>query len=215
VLSACQAFSAVLLYPDNADMIGEKESQPFIFDYVDDFLEEQLELRKFREMADQVFLARCEASLGACLKYDRPQRYTVWYECPEFAQKHAQGIWNTLNRKNQLSWLPHFQFYPVGEQSITDTISPFDWINTWIPFSAYDDPPELRRWISFLGNHLVPGGIGCVAGPENLGHLFQEHGLSVVHAEHGLDLPTFQIHRAILQAGRLHPALMIWIIQQS
>ena len=47
-LSPLQAFSAVLLYPDDSQMIGEKESQPFIFDYVDDFIEEQRELLQYR-----------------------------------------------------------------------------------------------------------------------------------------------------------------------
>ena len=112
VLSPSQAFSAVLLYPDNSRTIGEKESQPFIFDYLDDFLEEQPELRQFREMADHILLARCEASLGACLKYERPQRYTIWYEWAEFAQKHAQQIWNTLNRKNSLVLATTFSIFP-------------------------------------------------------------------------------------------------------
>jgi len=214
-LSPSQAFSAVLLYPDDSSIIGEKESQPFIFDYLDDFLEEQHELRQFREMADQILLARCEASLGACLKYERPQWHTIWYEWPEFAQKHAQQIWNTLNRKNTLAWLQHFQFFPVNLQAITNTYSPFDWMNVWIPFSVYDDHKELRQWSWFFANHLVPGGIGCVAGPAAMGHFFKEHDLSVVHAEQGESLPTFKIHQAILQASRLHPELTVWIIQQS
>ncbi|UCH91898.1 MAG: hypothetical protein JSU60_04175, partial [Nitrospirota bacterium] len=214
-LSPSQAFSAVLLYPDDSRIIGEKESQPFIFDYLDDFLEEQPELRQFREMADQILLARCEACLGACLKYERPQRYTIWYEWAEFAQKHAQQIWNTLSRKNSLAWLPHFQFSPVNPQAIRNTYSPFDWMNVWIPFSVYDDHKELRQWSWFLANHLVPGGIGCVAGPAAMGHFFKEYDLSVVHAEKGESLPTFKIHQTILQASRLHPELMLWIIQQS
>ena len=102
----------MLLYPDDSQIIGEKESQPFIFDYLDDFLEEQHELRQFREMADQILLARCEASLGACLKYERPQWHTIWYEWPEFAQKHAQQIWNTLNRKNSISLATAFSIFP-------------------------------------------------------------------------------------------------------
>lgn len=214
-LSPSQAFSAVLLYPDGSQRIGEKESQPFVFDYLDDFLEEQTELRQFREMADHILLIRCETSLGACLNCGRPQRYTMWYEWPEFAQKQAQYIWNTLNRKKAMSWLPHFQFFPVTQQLMTNPSSPFDWINAWIPFSVYDDQNELRQWSWFLANHLVPGGIGCVAGPTEMGPLFQEHGLSVVHAELGENLPTFKIHQSILQAGRLHPALTVWIIQQS
>ncbi len=214
-LSSLQAFSAVLLYPDDSQIIGEKESQPFIFDYVDDFLEEHTELGQCREMADHILLARCEPSLGACLKYGRIQKYTIWYEWPEFAQKHAQYIWNTLNRQESLSWLPNFKFFSVSQQSITNTYPPFDWMNVWIPFSVYDDQKELRQWSGFLANHLVPGGIGCVAGPRALGHLFQEHGLSVVHSEQGESLPTFKIHQAILQANRLHPELTVWIIQQS
>ena len=113
-LSPYQAFSAVLLYPDGSQRIGEKESQPFVFDYLDDFLEEQTELRQFREMAEHILLIRCETSLGACLNCGRPQRYTIWYEWPEFAQKQAQYIWNTLNRKKAMHWLPHFQFFPVS-----------------------------------------------------------------------------------------------------
>lgn len=214
-LTPAQAFSAVLLYPDDSSLIGEKESQPFIFDYLDDFLEEQTELRQFREMADHILIVGCEASLGACLKCGRPQRHTIWYQWPEFAQKYAQYIWNSLNRQNGLSWLHNFQFFPVSQQSITKTSSPFDWINAWIPFSIYDDPHELKPWCSFLANHLVPGGIGCVAGPLIMGHLFQEHGLSVVHVAQGESLPTFKIHQAILQAGRLHPELTVWIIQHS
>ena len=214
-LSPAEAFSAVLLYPNEAQLIGEKESQPFIFDYLDDFLEEQSELRQFRETADHILLARCEASLGACLKYQRPQWHTIWYEWPAFAQKHAQQIWNTLNRMNTLDWLPQFRFLPANEQVITTTASPFDWMNVWIPFLSYDDHHALRQWSWFLANQLVPGGIGCVAGPLALGQLFQEEGFSVIHVERGQALPTFKIHQAILQNGWLHPELMVWIIQQS
>ncbi len=214
-LSSSQAFSAVLLYPEDSQIIGEKESQPFIFDYIDDFLERESDLRRHREMADHLLLIRCETSLGACVDYQRPQRYTIWYEWPEFAQKQAQGIWNTLQRQNHPSWLHNFQFFSVNEQSLANTLAPFDWINLWISFSIYDDYRELQQWCGFLANHLVPGGIGCVAGPKNFGNVLEEQGLSVVHAGLGKSLPTFKIHQAILQASRLHPELSVWIVQQS
>lgn len=210
-----QAFSAVLLYPEDSQIIGEKESQPFIFDYLEDFLEEQTELQRYRDMAEHLFLARCEANLGACLKYGRPQKYTIWYEWEEFAQKHAQQIWNKLHRQNTLAWLPYFQFSPIWEEAITKTYSPFDWMNVWIPFSVYENQEKMRQWCWFLANHLVPGGIACVAGPTIMGQLFQEQGIAVIHAEQGEFLPTFKIHQAILQSSKLHPELMIWIIQQS
>ena len=145
-LPSSQAFSAVLLYPDDSQLIGEKESQPFVFDYLDDFLEEQVELRQFRDMAGHILLTRCEAGLGACVKYERSQKYTIWYEWPEFAQKHAQHIWNTLTRKKALSWLPNFHFFSANQQPITNAHPPFDWMNVWIPFTVYDDHDALRQW---------------------------------------------------------------------
>ncbi len=214
-LSPAEAFSAVLLYPEQAVPIGEKESQPFIFDYLDDFLEEQTELRQFRDMADHVLLVRCEASLGACLRCGSPQQHTIWYEWPALAQKQAQQIWNSLHRQKELSWLHHYQFLPVPQQELTATYSPFDWIYAWIPFAVYDDPQELRQWSWFLANNLVPGGIGCLAGPRILERSLQEHRLAVLHAAQGTLLPTFKIHQAILQAGQLHPELTLWIVQQS
>ena len=215
VVSSQQAFSAVLLYPEDSQIISEKESQPFIFDYVDDFLEAHPELGRFRELADHILLVRCDASLGACITYNRPQRHTIWFEWPEFAQKYAQHIWNTLNQQQAMTWLSNFQFFPASQQAITNTYPPFDWMNVWIPFSSYEDPNILRQWTWFLANHLVPGGIGCVAGPRTFGHWLGEQDLAVIHAEAGEALPTFKIHQAILQASRLYSELTIWIIQQS
>ena len=214
-ISAMQAFSAVLLYPDDAQIIGEKESQPFVFDYLDDFVDEHIELRQCRNMADHILVIQCEASLGACLKYERSQLYSIWYQWPEFAQKHAQLIWNTLHRQHAMSWLSNFQFYSTSQKSLTQIDAPFDWINAWIPFWTYENEQELRKWSHFFAQHLVPGGIACLAGPRNLGLLLQEEGLSVVHAEQGKFLPTFKIHQAILQNSSLHDELTVWILQQS
>ncbi len=214
-LSPRQAFSSVLLYPEDSRMIGEQESQPFIFDYVDDFLEEQEELQKFRETADHILYAHCEISLGSCLRCGHPQKHTIWYEWPAFAQKQAQYIWNSLHRQKGLASLHNFQFLPIKQHPITDTYSPFDWMYVWIPFSAYENQDELRRWCWFFANNLVPGGIACVAGPKLLGNWFQEQRLTIVYAEQGINLPTFKIHQAILQHSQLHPELTLWIIQQS
>ncbi len=214
-ISPSEAFSAVLLYPDQSASIGEMESQPFVFDFFDDFLEEQPDLLRQRSHAGRVLLACCDAGLGASLKFDRPQSHTIWYTWPEFAQKQAQTIWNRLNRRNQLPWLPNFQLFPFHEDMLSVKQSSFDFIYLWIPFSDYSPHTQIERWITLLARSLSPGGIGFVAGPPILREGFLRQGLQVLHEEEGESLPTFRIHQTTLPYGFLNPALLVWIVQQS
>lgn len=215
VLTATQAFSSVLLYPDTHEEIGEKESQPFVFDFLDDFLEEHPEILKRRGEAERILLSHCEGALGSCLKWDRPQHYTLWYTWPEFSQKYAQQIWNTLNRANRLAWIRNIQFLQFQASLLDGQQSAFDFIYLWIPFSDYSHSIRTEQWTELLVNHLSPGGIGCIAGPTRLGEIFQRRRLAVVHAEQGESLPTFRIHQTILPYGWLNSELTVWIVQKS
>lgn len=214
VLTPRQAFSAILLYPDTQEEIGEKESQPFVFDFLDDFLEEHPEILRRRGEAKRILLSHCEAALGSCMKWAQPQHYTLWYTWPEFSQKYAQQIWNTLNRANRLAWIRNIQFLPFQEELPDRQQSAFDFIYLWIPFSDYAHPNRTKRWTELFVNHLSPSGIGCIAGPTRLGEIFQRLRLPVVHAEQGESLPTFRIHQTILPYGRLHSELTVWIVQK-
>ena len=214
-LGPTQAFAAVLLYPDRQEAIGEKESQPFVFDFLDDFFEEQPELHQLRAQAKRVLLSHCEAALGSCIEYQHSQQYTVWYAWPEFAQKYAQTVWNQLARRGQLSWLPNFQFFPYDRRQVEQLQEAFDWIDLWIPFSEYPDHRRLQQWGTWLGAHLREGGVGCVAGPASVGEFVQQNGLHLLHAERGEDLPTFRIHQTILPYGWLNPDLVVWIVQKA
>ena len=215
MVAPAQAFSTVLLYPKTQEEIGEKESQPFVFDFLDDFIEENPDILKRRREADRILLSHCEAALGSCLKWDRPQHYTLWYTWPEFSQKYAQQIWNTLNRANRLSWFRNIQFLQDHERLLGTSSSGFDFMYLWIPFIDYSNPPCSDRWVEFLATHLTPGGIGCVAGPTTLGELLEHRRLYVIHAEQGESLPTFRLHQTILPYGWLKPELMVWIVQKS
>jgi hypothetical protein len=214
VLTPTQAFSSVLLYPDTQEEIGEKESQPFVFDFLDDFLESHPEILRKREEAKRIFLVQCEAALSSCLKWDRPQHYTLWYQWPEFSQKSAQQIWNRLNRANRLDWIGYIQFLPLTERLLNEPHTPVDFLYLWIPFGDYSHSPRMEQWIQMVATHLLPGGIGCVAGPTSLGAGFQHRRLSVIHAAPGESLPTFRIHQTILPYGWLNPELTIWIVRQ-
>jgi len=213
-LTPAQAFSTVLLYPDTQEEIGEKESQPFVFDFLDDFLEEHPEMLRKRGGAERILLSHCEAALGSCLKWDRPQQYTLWYFWPEFSQKYAQQIWNTLNRANRLAWIRNIQFLEFNECLLNGQSSAYDFIYLWLPFSDYGHPIRMEQWTKFLATRLSFGGIGCVAGPTSLAEIFQRRRLQVVHAEQGTALPTFRIHQTILPYGWLNSELTVWIVQK-
>lgn len=214
MLTAAQAFSTVLLYPDTHEEIGEKESQPFVFDFLDDFLEEHPEILRKRGEAKRILLSHCEAALSSCLKWDRPQHYTIWYSWPEFSQKYAQQIWNTLNRVNRLAWIRNIQFLQCDERILDGPSSAFDFIYHWVPFTDYGHSIRTEQWTEFLATHLSPGGIACIAGPTMLGERLQRRRLQVIHAEQGESLPTFRIHQTILPYGWLHSELTVWIVQK-
>lgn len=213
-LTPDQAFSTALLYPDTQMPIGEKESQPFVFDFLDDFLEEHPEIMKRRQGAERIFLSHCEAALGSCLKWDRPQHYTLWYAWPEFSQKYAQQVWNTLNRANRLSWIRNFHFLRYHQDFLSGQQSVFGFAYLWIPFSDYASHARTEKWMEFIATHLSRESIACVAGPSGLGGIFQRQRFQVLHAEQGESLPTFRIHQTILPYGWLNPELTVWIVQK-
>ncbi|MDR4482504.1 MAG: hypothetical protein R3B95_04535 [Nitrospirales bacterium] len=215
LLTPVEAFSSVLLYPEKSEMIGEKESQPFVFDFLEDFFEEHRDLSLARAVATHVLLSHCEAGLGSCLQYQESQTHTIWYTWSHFAQKHAQSIWNRLSRMDRLAWLTNFQFIPF-ERSMLNIVSHiYDLIYLWIPFSDYSHATMINSWVKFLKTHLSEGSVGCVAGPPVLGEYLKKQGFQILHSAAGDSLPPFRIHQTILPNGWLNPELTVWIFQNS
>lgn len=194
-------------------MIGEKESQPFVFDFFDDFFEEHQDLFYLRSHAKRVLLSHCEAGLGSCLRFQETQIHTIWYTWPQFAQKHAQSVWNRLSRMDRLAWFSNFQFIPFEPLMLKTLPTKYDWIYLWIPFSDYSNSNMIDCWVKFLRTYLAEGGVGCVAGPPVLKENLQKLGLQILHSATGDSLPPFRIHQSILPNGWLNPELTVWIIQ--
>ena len=213
LLTPQEAFSPVLLYPDKSEMIGEKESQPFAFDFFDDFFEEHQDLFHLRSHAKRVLLSHCEAGLGSCLQFQEAQIHTIWYTWPQFAQKHAQSIWNRLSRMDRLPWFSNFQFIPFERFMLKTLPTRYDWIYLWIPYSDYSKSNMIDSWVKFLRTYLAEGSVGCVAGPPVLEENFHRLGLEILHCAAGDSLPPFRIHQTILPNGWLNPELAVWIIQ--
>lgn len=213
VLAPSQAFSSVLQYPENHSMIGEPESQPFVFDFLEDFFEERQDLFHWRSTDKRVLISHCDAGLGSCINFQQPRIYTIWYTWPDYAQKHAQSIWNRLSRMDRLPWLPNFHLIPFELPMLDALQERYDWIYLWIPFSDYANPTMIGRWGNFLRTHLSKGGIGCVAGPPVFKKNIESPAFKIVHAMDGDSLPTFRIHQTILPNGWLNPDLHIWVVQ--
>ncbi len=208
------AFSSVLLYPDHEDEISENASQPFILDFLDDAMEDNPSLSGRREQANRILVANCDAGLKACLTFHRPHVFTIWYRDPAFAQKHAQQVWNVLYVSQRLDWLPQFQFFPFSRSLFLGECVAYDWIYLWVPFDHYRDMDFLKEWIRWIGEHLQPQGVCCLAGPSNIGNFLLEANLSPLQVESGDSLPTFKIHRSILPYGYLNPELTVWVVER-
>lgn len=213
-VTAQEAFSAVLLYPDQEIAVDEKASQPFVLDFWDDMLEENSGLLERRNGADHVLIVNCEAGLGACLTYTRPQAVSVWYRFPAFAQKYAQQAWNKLSQSNRLEWFTQYQFRPFSRTLLNQQEPRADWLYLWIPFSDYNHERSLREWTVWMQHILNPHGMACVVGPSVLENFLQNTHFSLIHVERGEDLPTFQIHRSILPHGYLNPKMTVWLLER-
>ena len=144
-VSAQQAFSAVLLYPDDEQMIGEAESQPFVFDYLEDCLEENQELAHRVHSARRILLAGCDASLGTCLRVDSAKTNTVLYRWEPLAQKHAQAVWNQCSSNQTWEHLRTVRFIPYDENFQVTLQQSFDLIYFSWPFEKLDHAQVARE----------------------------------------------------------------------
>ena len=97
-----EAFSAVLLYPDDDTEISELASQPFVADYLQDSFEQNPTLGAALRRANAVLIDHFDAAITTCVSWDRSRSYTVLYQHPVYAQKQAQALWQTLVKTQRL-----------------------------------------------------------------------------------------------------------------
>jgi len=211
-VSPQDAFSAVLLYPDDESVIEEYASQPFVADFLDDLFEQDERLSQARAQARQVFIHGFEASLGSCMLLDPPRPHTLLYSHGAFAQKQAQMLWNQLAQRKQLDWLPSFQFlsFATGKQ-----LDHFDWVYRWIPFSDYDTDQSLHDHLQRIVETLAPQGLAFVAGPDSLPSHAAYFPIQVLFGELVSDLQPFKIHQSILPKSKLHSRLHVWCVHKT
>lgn len=210
-----QAFSAVLIYPDDDREIGELESQPFVADYLQDLIEHVPELSSRVGRSTAVLIDGFDAAVTTCLRLDSPRTHTILYRRPTFAQKQAQVLWNHLAQTGHLDWLPRFRFLPAADQDDSAYRQAYDTLFVWIPFQDWARPETLQRACRRTAAALRPGGLAFLVGPTAAQPHLASSGLTVLQQTPAEQLPTFAMHQTILPKARLKPYLTLFCIAKA
>ena len=211
-VSPPEAYSAVLLYPEDDTPIGDLPSQPFVADFLSDFIEEDQRLAAQVEQSDHILIHGFDGVIGSLLAFDRPRSATVVYSRGAYAQKHAQAAWNQLARSNRLDWLESYRF--VNEEAFHYGASTYDLMYAWLPFSLYDDAAQLQDHLRRISDALRPNGLAFVAGPDSLPSIVAGLPLDIAFGDLVANLQPFHMHKSILPKATLNPRLSVWIVRK-
>lgn len=209
-----EAFSAVLLYPEDDTPIGERESQPFVFDYFDDLLDEAPDLQAART-AQHVLIEHCDGALGACVRLETPKDWTIVYTVPALAQKHAQTLWARLVQQQHDEWVSRIRFFADDQLDRAWAHGLFDLVYLWLPFAVYDAPSELKANVVRHLDLITSQGFMLMAGPRSLAAVLHRCSVDIILAQPVDQLPTFRIHQSILPRANIRPDLTAYIIKKA
>jgi hypothetical protein len=207
-VSAREAFSAVLLYPEDESEIGELPSQAFVVDHLLDMVEQDTAMAARLSRADRILVHLLDGAISGCIDNRRRHNYTVVYESGPFAQRQAQILWNRFAGARLLAWLQGIRFYHVSGTPRQD--ERYDVVYAWIPFAQFEEPARLEEAIEKLQSAMSSGGIAFVAGPNTIVPFLRQRGLAVESVQPVEDLPSFQMHRSILPKAHLKKGLTLY-----
>ena len=207
-----EAFSAVLLYQDDDSEIDELPSQSFVVDYLQDLSEQDASLAAMMSRANRILVHRFDGAISGCIDSRRLRDYTVVYQSGPFAQKQAQILWNRFARAKRLPWLQGIHMYGATEAFPQDR--PYEVVYEWVPFTQFDQRPQLEETIGTLAQRMSLGGSAFVVGPDTLAQLMRQKGLLVETSQPVGDLPPFHMHRTILPKARLKAGLTLYRVRR-
>ncbi|MBI5776670.1 MAG: hypothetical protein HY444_04695 [Nitrospirae bacterium] len=205
-----EAFSAVLLYPEDDTEIGELASQPFVADYLQDSFEQDPQLAAHLSKAADILIDNFDGAIKTCINLDRPRHYTVLYTRPAYAQKQAQNLWSELARSREFDLAKNISFLPTaGAQKAYR--KPYDLLYVWISFGMFGDAHTLHKAVQAITDTMGREGLAFIVGPASLQSAFQmQPQLRILNTEPVDSLPTFQMHRTILPKARLKSDLTVF-----
>jgi hypothetical protein len=210
-----EAFSAVLLYPDDEAEIGEVGSQPFVADYIQDSFEQDPKLAARLATTTQVLIDNFDGAIRTCINPDASRHYTVLYTRPAYAQKQAQNLWSELDHSRHADLVKNISLLPAASRPDAYR-KPHDLLFLWIPFSIFADVTAQHGAVATIPAALGQGGLAFIVGPVSLKSALQaQPHLRIMSAEPVESLPTFQMHRTILPKARLKEDLTVFQVLRA
>ncbi len=214
VVSPQDAYSAVLLYPEDDTSISDLPSQPFVADFLNDFIEQNQRLAVQVGQAGQILIHGFDAVIGALLALDQPRSTTIVYSRGAYAQKQAQATWNQFARNNRLDWQGSYRF--LSEDSLHHGVyqTLYDLMYVWLPFASYHDTATLQDHLHRISGALRPNALAFIAGPDSLSSFVSRLPLEIVFGDLASNSQPFHIHKSILPKATLNPRLFVWILKK-
>lgn len=212
-VSPQEAYSAVLLYPEDEMQIGDLASQPFVADFLSDFIEEDQSLAVQVEQSGHILIHGFDGVIRSLLNFDRLRSTTIVYSHGAYAQKHAQAAWNQLAQGNRLDWQNSYRF--LSEEDFRYGISAYDLMYVWLPFASYDEESTLQDRLRRISEALRPNALAFLAGPDSLSSIVSGFPLQIVFGDLVSHLQPFRMHQSILPKATLHARLSISIFKKS
>jgi hypothetical protein len=214
-VTAREAFSAVLLYPDTEAEISEVASHPFVADYLEDRFEEDPGLAAHLTYARHVLIDNFDGAIKALVHLEQPRHHTILYGRAAYAQKHAQLVWSELGGLRPHEVVESVVFLPDSQRRDAYRSS-YDLLFVWIPFLAFDDVTLLEDWVRRGVGAMAPGGLAFIVGPRSLMAILRtQSSVELTHRELVESLPTFRMHRTILPKARLKDGVtLFWLARR-
>lgn len=211
-VSPRDAYSAVLFYPEDDRPISDLASQPFVADFLNDFIEQDQRLADQVGQSGEMLIQGFDAVIGTLLALDQPRSTTIVYSHGAYAQKQAQGVWNQLARKGRLDWQRAYRF--VHDEATPQGVSGYDLMYVWLPLASYDDAAALHDRLHRISEALRPNAVACLAGPDSLPSIVSGLPLDIVFGDRVANLQPFHMHKSILPQATLNPHLSVWILKK-
>ena len=213
MVSPREAYSAVLLYPDDETQIGDLASQPFVAHFLNDFIEQAPHLAVQVGQSGHILIHGFDGVIDSLLAFDQARSTTVVYSRGAYAQKHAQAAWNQLARDNLLDWQQSYRF--LKEEAFRYGASTYDLMYVWLPFSSYDEEGTLQDRLRRISEALRPNALAFLAGPDSLASIVSRLPLEIVFSDLVSRLQPFSMHKSILSKASLNPRLFVWILKKQ
>jgi hypothetical protein len=205
-----EAFSAVLLYPEDDKEISEIASQPFVADYIQDSFEQDPRLAAHLSKSTQILIDNFDGAITTCINLDRPGDYTVLYSRPAYAQKQAQTLWGELARSRRFGLAKGIVFLPSSSAQEAYRNS-HDLLYVWVPFMIFNDAGKLNDMMRTVSRAIGQGGLAFIVGPAALkSAIHLQPQLQITSEEPVESLPAFRMHQTILPKARLKQGLTLF-----